>query len=151
MCRQSEKNLLNSKISPTSLQYGELLPTNGWDILASLGHPSKFQRVSHLGSATARHSSSGRHPNFAALNTASPIFGRAAITLGIGQHSSFCLFSSPNISGRRLDVYDTSTHDVALVQNACVKCAARGSLNIQTQKIAILAPSHNFVGLYLHS
>jgi len=33
-----------------------------------LGHPCKFQRVSRLGSVTARHSSSGRQPNFAALN-----------------------------------------------------------------------------------
>jgi len=33
-----------------------------------LGHPSKFQRVSRLGSVTARHSSSGRQPKFAALN-----------------------------------------------------------------------------------
>jgi len=29
--------------------------------------------------------------------------------------SSFYLFSSPNLSGRRLDVYHTSTHSVALV------------------------------------
>jgi len=36
--------------------------------LASLGHPCKFQRVSRLGSVTARHSSSGRQPKFAALN-----------------------------------------------------------------------------------
>jgi len=36
--------------------------------LASLGHPCKFQRLSRLGSVTARHSSSGRLPNFAALN-----------------------------------------------------------------------------------
>jgi len=28
---------------------------------------------------------------------------------------SFLLFSSPNLSGRRLDVYHTSTHGVALV------------------------------------
>ena len=27
----------------TSPQYGELRPTNGWDLLASLGQPSKFQ------------------------------------------------------------------------------------------------------------
>jgi len=33
-----------------------------------LGHPYKFQRVSHLGSVIARHSSSGRELNFAALN-----------------------------------------------------------------------------------
>jgi len=30
--------------------------------------------------------------------------------------SIFYLFSSPNLSGRRLDVYHTSTHDVALVR-----------------------------------
>ena len=30
--------------------------------------------------------------------------------------SSFYLFSSPNLSGRRLDVYHTSTHGVALVR-----------------------------------
>jgi len=29
-------------------------PTNGWDLLESLGHPCKFQRVLHLGSITAR-------------------------------------------------------------------------------------------------
>jgi len=66
----------------------------------------------------------------------------------------FLPFSSPNLSGRRLDVYHTSTHDVALVQikNACLKCAARGSLEIQCakimQKIAIWAPSHDFAKLY---
>jgi len=54
-----------------------------------------------------------------------------------------------------LDVYHTSTHDVALVRisNACLKCAARGSLKIQdakmTQKIAIWAPSHKFIDLYI--
>jgi len=34
----------------------------------SLGQPCKFQVVSRLGSVTARQSSSGRQPNFAALN-----------------------------------------------------------------------------------
>ena len=38
-----------------SLQYGKLRPTSGWDPSGSLGHPSKFQRVSRLGSVTARH------------------------------------------------------------------------------------------------
>jgi len=33
----------------TSSQYGELRPTSSWDMLASLGHPCKFQRVSRLG------------------------------------------------------------------------------------------------------
>ena len=51
--------------------------------------------------------------------------------------SSFsCFFSSPNLSGRRLDVCHTSTHGVALVriQNAGLKCTARGSLKIQDAK-----------------
>ena len=51
-----------------SSQYGELRPTNGSDRFRSLGHPCKFQRVSRLGSITARHCSSGHQPNFAALN-----------------------------------------------------------------------------------
>ena len=33
-----------------------------------MGHPCKFQRVSRLGSVTARHSSSECEPHFAALN-----------------------------------------------------------------------------------
>jgi len=84
---------------------------------------------------------------------APPIFGRAAITLGIGPHSSSFFFSSPNLSGRRLDVYHTSTHGVALcefrMQVRNVVHAARWKH--RTQKIAILAPSHNFVGLYLRN
>jgi len=51
-----------------SSQYGEHRLTSRWDLLASLGHPCKFQRVSRLGSVTARHSSSGCQPNFVALN-----------------------------------------------------------------------------------
>jgi len=66
---------------------------------------------------------------------AQPIFGRAAINwasahilaflwppciAGCGhiyfRPVSFCLFSSPNLSGSRLDVYHTSTHDVVLVR-----------------------------------
>jgi len=66
-------------------------------------------------------------------------------------------FSSPNLSRRRLDVCHTSTYGVALVRiyDAGLKRAARGSLKIQdaknSPKIAIWAPSHNFVGLYLRN
>jgi len=66
--------------------------------------------------------------------------------------SSFYLFSSPNLSGQKLDVYHTSTHRVALVPiwDAGLKPAARGSLDAKDrQKFAICAPSHKFVGLYL--
>ena len=59
--------------------------------------------------------------------------------------SSFLFYSSPNLKTHRLDVYHTSTHGVALVQisNAGLKCAARGTLQIQdakkSPKIAIWA------------
>jgi len=51
-----------------SAQCGELRPTSGWDLLASLGHPSTFQQISRLGSVTVWHSSSEHQPNFVALN-----------------------------------------------------------------------------------
>jgi len=52
-------------------------------------------------------------------------------------------FSSPILSGRRLDVYHTSTHGVAFVQiqNAGLKCAARGSLEMQDAKMTQKSPS----------
>ena len=45
-------------------QYGELQPS-GWDRFGSLGHPSKFQRVSRLSFVTAARSFTGDQPNFA--------------------------------------------------------------------------------------
>jgi len=66
-------------------------------------------------------------------------------------------FSSPNLSGRRLDVYHTSTHGMALVlikmQVWNLLHAARWKCRTQKSrlKIAIWAPSHNFVGLYLRN
>jgi len=71
------------------------------------------------------------------------IFGWAAITLGTGRHFSsvlflsfFCLFSSPILSHRRLDVCHTSTHGVVLVRiyDAGLERVARGSLKYRTQK-----------------
>jgi len=46
-------------------QYGELRSTNGWDRLASLEHPNKFQRVSRHGFVTAPTSLNEGQPNFA--------------------------------------------------------------------------------------
>ena len=63
------KKLVKQQCLPhMSSQYDELRPTCGWGLLASLGHPCKFQRVLRLGSITAWHFSSGHQPNFAALN-----------------------------------------------------------------------------------
>ena len=52
------------------------------------------------------------------------------------------LFSSSNRSGRRVDVYHTSTHGVSLARNTGHKNDA---------KIPICAPSHQFVGLNLRN
>jgi len=49
-------------------------------------------------------------------------YGRSALRSRCGHYifvrflSFFLLFSSPNLSGRRVDVYHTSSHDVALVR-----------------------------------
>jgi len=75
------KNLLSSSIS-------SMCPHNSWDPFESWEHPGKFLRVSRLGTVTARHSSSGRQTNCGVEQRTSPIFSRAAITLGIGPHSS---------------------------------------------------------------
>jgi len=72
-----------------SPRYGELRPTSGWDRSSSLGHPCKFQRVSRLDSITARHLVVGVSQTLRVEKRAPPMFGRAAITLGIGPHSSY--------------------------------------------------------------
>jgi len=65
------------------LQYGELRSASSRDRFVSLGHPGKFQRIWHLASITAQ-------PNFGVEQRAPPVFGRAAITLGIF-HISSCV------------------------------------------------------------
>jgi len=47
---QSEKRVKQRYVLQMSSQYDELRPTSGWDLLASLRHPCKFQRVSRIGS-----------------------------------------------------------------------------------------------------
>jgi len=84
-----KKNLLSSNISSTcphnmvnfrplaaeivSLVWGTPANFNGFRVLAALLHGTQ-------------HSSSGRQPNCGVQQRAPPIFGRAAITLGIGPH-----------------------------------------------------------------
>ena len=60
-----EKVVMQQYLLHMSLQYGELQPTNGWNLLASLGHPNKFQRVSRFGFVTACLSLTRGQPNFA--------------------------------------------------------------------------------------
>jgi len=82
MSSQLRKKTVKQQCLPhMSSQYGERRRhTSGWD-----------QWVSRLGSVTARHSSSGRQPNFGVEQRAPPIFGRAAITLSICPHSNFVM------------------------------------------------------------
>jgi len=61
--RRSEKLVKQQYILQVSPQCGELRLTNGWDRLASLWHPSKFQRVSLLRFVTASTSLTGGQPN----------------------------------------------------------------------------------------
>jgi len=76
-----------------SPQYGELRQTSGWDRSGSLGHACKFQWVSCLGSVTARHSSSGCQPNFAALNTGRHLYSAGRLSRWALAHiSSLQLF-----------------------------------------------------------
>ena len=84
----------------------------------------------------------------AALCNRGPLYFCPVVTIFLS-----IFFSSPNLSGRRLDVYHTSTHGVALVRiwNACLKCAARGSLQIQDAKNRHFGTIAQFVGLYLRN
>jgi len=74
-CIDNRKKHVKQQYLPhMSSQYGERQSTNGWDPFGSLGHLSKFQRVSRLGSVISQHSGSGRQPNFAAMNRGSHLY-----------------------------------------------------------------------------
>ena len=86
------------------------------------------------------------------------MFGRATIRLGIGPHSSLLSFFPRLISAAADWMTAILPHmvwvwlySVNLECRSGLKCAARGSLEIQDAKMAILAPSHKFVGLYLRN
>ena len=114
----NRKKLLSSNISPTcpynmvnfgplaaeivSLLWGTPCNFNGFRVLAALLHGTLVVDVSQTLQLIEQR--------------APPIFCRATIMLGIGPHSSSFFFSSPNLSGPTMDVYHTSTHDVALVR-----------------------------------
>jgi len=81
-------------------------------------HPPSLA-LSYFGSVTAQHLSSGREPNFAALSTGRHLYSAGRPSRWALAHIlvlSSIFFSSPNLSRPRLDVYHTSTYDVALVR-----------------------------------
>ena len=83
----NRKNLLISNISSTCshnmVNFGPLMAQIR---LPVWGTPANFNGFRVLACVTARHCSSGRQPNCGVEQRAPPIFGRAAITLGIGPH-----------------------------------------------------------------
>jgi len=102
-CIDNQKKLVKQQYLPLmSLQYGE--PTSGWDLLVSLGYPSKFQRVSRLVLAALLHGIVvvGVSQTLQHWTDGATLFGRVAITLGIGPHSSLvlgcCLLECSNFS-----------------------------------------------------
>ena len=81
------KKLLSSNISPTCpynmVNFGQLAA----EIVSIVwGTPGNFNGYSRLGSVTARHSNGVSTKLGGVEQRATPIFGRAAITLGIGPH-----------------------------------------------------------------
>jgi len=93
-CIDNRKNVLISL--PDVLVMWWTSAHSGWDLLAGFGHPCKFQRVSRLCSVTARHSSSGRQPNFAALNRGRHLYsaGRPSRWALVHIQVCFCVMSS---------------------------------------------------------
>jgi len=63
-CIDNRKNMLNCNMSSTC-PHNMVNVANGWDWFASLGHPSKFQRVSRHGFVTEPTSLNGGQPTFA--------------------------------------------------------------------------------------
>ena len=91
-CAQSLHTILHRTdliVFPLTLQ---TITTSPMMSIWGKGHPCKFQRVSRLGSVTARHSSRASAKLCGVEQRAPPIFGRAFITLGIGPHASLTSF-----------------------------------------------------------
>ena len=73
--RRSEKKLVKQQyLFHMSLQYGELWATNSLDLLASLGHPSKFQPVLRLGFITGPTSLNGGQQGCLAVSWAGTLY-----------------------------------------------------------------------------
>jgi len=92
MYRQSEKNFLNSNISSTCLRnmanFGLQAAEICWRVW---GTPANFNEFGVLAALLHGTLVVGISETCGIEQKAPPIFGRAAITLGIGPHSRFIL------------------------------------------------------------
>jgi len=133
-----------------SSQYGEIWPTSGWYRFVSLGHPCKFQRVSRLGSVTARQSSSERQPNFAALNRGRHLYSaRRPSRWALAYISSSSFF--PRLISAVADWMSAILANLWCRSETCCTRLAENTGRKKSPKIVIWAPSRNFVGLYLRN
>jgi len=102
--------------------------------LASLGHPCKFQRVSRLGSVTARHSSIGRQPNFAALDRGRHLYsaGRPSrwALAHISSQSLHALFLTFASNGAKRLTRNKTTHSVLTKQTIGCRGTAQRSVSL---------------------
>ena len=87
-CIDNRKKVLSSNISPTCphnmVNFGPLAAEIVSLVWGTPGNFNEFHVLAAL--LNARYSSSGRQPNCGVEQRAPPIFGRAAITMGIGPH-----------------------------------------------------------------
>jgi len=88
---------------PTRLH--NIVNFGGWDPLPSLWYLCKFRRVSRLGSVTARHSSSGRQPNFAALNRGRHLYSAGRPSRWVLAHISSLLWLLSQLLDNVIEVY----------------------------------------------
>jgi len=96
-CIDNRKKVLNRNnyLPHISPQYSELRPISGWDRLANLGHPSKFQRVSRVGFVIAATSLNGSQLNFArclAVSCTDTLYNTFSAVLAPWQNFSRCKF-----------------------------------------------------------
>ena len=100
--------------------------------MASLGHPFKFQLVSRLGSVTALHSSSGRQPNFAALNRGRHLYSAGLISRWALAHISSLLLNHQPVTFCQVF---TNFHTFPLILNSkSVMSSFRRISNCQTRR-----------------
>jgi len=116
-----------------SPQYGELRRTSGWDRSGSLGHPCKFQRVSRPRSVTARHSSIGRQPHFAALKRGRHLYSAGRLSRWALAHiSSHSCFAVLRLIRQRAAFLNSSS----LVQFCCIVVKFE-EINSKSKKVCV--------------
>ena len=120
-----------------SSQYVELRPTNSWNRLASLGHLSKFQRVSRLGFVTAPTSLNGDQPNLARCLAVS-YAGTTGSLHYIGPIHFLKLLSPKGIlPGAKFTVYN---------YNSCVLLYCQRYCTHSTESATYIQPGRHHVG-----